>query len=229
MGSLVQHGRDASGQYYRRNRYYDATTGRFTQEDPIGLAGGINLYGYANGNPVGYSDPYGLSADTLKAFGDAAEDALGGIAITLAFALQSSNAEIRGAAEWLVARLDEMNADGVMNAYLEVRPRRGGESGAGPCRGALSGAVCGSVNTRWQNHRNVGVQALHEIGHLYAYAVKGHREPPANWIATDPSNDWALAFENAMRTIQGCGARAHHQVYMREQRESQNPSCFPQK
>ncbi len=60
MGSLLAHGRDASGQYYRRNRYYDSSTGRFTQEDPIGLAGGINLYGFANGDPISYSDPYGL-------------------------------------------------------------------------------------------------------------------------------------------------------------------------
>ncbi len=60
MGSLLAHGRDASGQYYRRNRYYDSSTGRFTQEDPIGLAGGINLYGFANGDPVAYDDPYGL-------------------------------------------------------------------------------------------------------------------------------------------------------------------------
>jgi uncharacterized protein RhaS with RHS repeats len=33
----------------------------FTQEDPIGLAGGLNLYGYANGDPVNFSDPFGLS------------------------------------------------------------------------------------------------------------------------------------------------------------------------
>jgi uncharacterized protein RhaS with RHS repeats len=34
--------------------------GLYTQQDPIGIAGGLNLYGYANGDPVNYSDPYGL-------------------------------------------------------------------------------------------------------------------------------------------------------------------------
>ena len=62
MGSLVYESRDASGLHYRRNRFYDAEQGRLTQEDPIGLAGGINVYGFANGDPVTYSDPYGLSA-----------------------------------------------------------------------------------------------------------------------------------------------------------------------
>ena len=43
-----------------RNRYYDPASGRFTQEDPIGLEGGLNLYGFANGDPVNFSDPFGL-------------------------------------------------------------------------------------------------------------------------------------------------------------------------
>jgi uncharacterized protein RhaS with RHS repeats len=34
--------------------------GLFTQEDPIGLAGGLNLYGYANGDPINFRDPFGL-------------------------------------------------------------------------------------------------------------------------------------------------------------------------
>jgi RHS repeat-associated protein len=53
--------RDDTGTMYRRARYYDPQTGRFTQEDPIGLAGGLNLYGYAGGDPVNYADPSGQS------------------------------------------------------------------------------------------------------------------------------------------------------------------------
>jgi RHS repeat-associated protein len=59
-GGLITGERDASGYEYKRNRYYDPESGRFTQEDPIGLAGGLNLYGYAAGDPVSYADPFGL-------------------------------------------------------------------------------------------------------------------------------------------------------------------------
>ena len=59
-GSLLESGQDASGYQYKRNRYYDPKTGRFTQEDPLGLAGGLNLYGFAGGDPVNFSDPFGL-------------------------------------------------------------------------------------------------------------------------------------------------------------------------
>ena len=34
---------------------------RFVQEDPIGLAGGMDLYGFASGDPINFSDPFGLS------------------------------------------------------------------------------------------------------------------------------------------------------------------------
>ena len=43
-----------------RHRFYDQETGRWTQEDPIGVAGGINLYAYTDNNPVNYTDPFGL-------------------------------------------------------------------------------------------------------------------------------------------------------------------------
>ena len=37
--------------YFYRARYYDATTGRFLDEDPIGLVGGINPYVYTRTCP----------------------------------------------------------------------------------------------------------------------------------------------------------------------------------
>lgn len=41
-------------------QYRDPQTGRFAQEDPLGLAGGTNAYGFANADPINYDDPFGL-------------------------------------------------------------------------------------------------------------------------------------------------------------------------
>ncbi|MBX3134187.1 MAG: RHS repeat-associated core domain-containing protein [Gemmatimonadaceae bacterium] len=65
QGSLLDGKTDPSGLQYMRNRYYNPASGQFTQPDPIGLAGGLNLYGYANGDPINFSDPFGLCPDSL--------------------------------------------------------------------------------------------------------------------------------------------------------------------
>ncbi len=69
-----------TGLHYNWHRYYDPATGRYLTPDPIGLAGGINLYGYVQNDPVNYFDSYGLikwmaiGKGTLATFG-------GGVAI----------------------------------------------------------------------------------------------------------------------------------------------------
>ena len=53
---------DANGLLYMRARYYNPYLCRFINPDPTGFSGGLNFYTYANGNPVSYLDPFGLSA-----------------------------------------------------------------------------------------------------------------------------------------------------------------------
>ena len=65
MGSLIEGQRDPGGGMYMRNRYYDPATGQFTQTDPIGIAGGLNTYGFANGDPVGNADAFGLCSTVI--------------------------------------------------------------------------------------------------------------------------------------------------------------------
>ncbi|MBC3299699.1 RHS domain-containing protein [Pseudomonas sp. SWRI18] len=48
-----------TGLHYNTLRFYDPDIGRFTTPDPIGLAGGLNLYQYAP-NPLSWIDPLGL-------------------------------------------------------------------------------------------------------------------------------------------------------------------------
>lgn len=58
---------DGTGLMYYRARYYSPTYGRFTAEDPIGFAGGYNLYVYVGGSPTTGTDPMGLFAPAVPA------------------------------------------------------------------------------------------------------------------------------------------------------------------
>ena len=56
-----------TGLYYNWHRYYDPDIGRYISADPIGLAGGMNLYAYVGNDPVDLVDPWGLTLDSPSA------------------------------------------------------------------------------------------------------------------------------------------------------------------
>ena len=66
-----------SGLHYNYFRDYDPQTGRYVESDPIGLNGGLNTFGYVEGNPVNLSDPLGLApGDMFASEAEARADAL---------------------------------------------------------------------------------------------------------------------------------------------------------
>ena len=60
-GHGVRH--EGGGIYRTYYRMYHSGRMRFTSADPIGLAGGGNLFAYGNGNPLFYLDPWGLCGE----------------------------------------------------------------------------------------------------------------------------------------------------------------------
>jgi len=65
------------GQYFDREtnlhynyfRYYEPETGRYISPDPIGLAGGMSVYGYVEQNPLSFVDSDGLLPDAIVDLG----------------------------------------------------------------------------------------------------------------------------------------------------------------
>jgi RHS repeat-associated protein len=58
-----------AGSFYNYFRSYQATTGRYTQADPIGLDGGWNRMAYVGANPLARFDATGLQATVPSPFG----------------------------------------------------------------------------------------------------------------------------------------------------------------
>ena len=215
-GGLVDGMRDASGQQYMRNRYYDPATGQFTQPDPIGIAGGLNSYGFAAGDPVTYSDPYGLAPDTIHAMNDAANEALGAMAILALLALNSDDGQVVAAGQEILTLLNDLHSS-TENVYFLIDPHSG-RSSTGPMN---DGSGIGSlVNPNQSTKRPIPVRGAHELGHAWAIISLGANDPN-NSDHRRIQNRESLRFENAMRTIYGC---THRRVHGTDSR-FQNPAC----
>jgi len=57
---------EETGLYYNYFRDYDPVLGRYVEADPIGLNGGVNLWGYVGQRPVSFVDQIGLCYIVVK-------------------------------------------------------------------------------------------------------------------------------------------------------------------
>ncbi|MGC0927743.1 RHS repeat-associated core domain-containing protein [Pantoea agglomerans] len=149
-----------TGLHYNRFRYYDPDAGRFVSQDPIGLAGGVNLYQYAP-NPLSWVDPLGLSKCSLvkaKSRNDALKQA-------------QAHAQVprvsRGGRN---IGIDELNPTSRGRAWSEMKSDGGKSLGRENRYG----------KNKWFEHPDghpdagqPGVPKHHESGHIHSVNPKG--------------------------------------------------------
>ena len=132
VGQLgVRH--EGNGLDFMRARFFSPSDGRFINEDPIGHAGGLNIYNYTSNNPLSRIDPTGLAAEQWIA----AWLTRGGTGVYL-----YADAAIGGAAAGETAIIvlpGAMIQAGAGGAAVEI----GAAAGAGLGLGAAAGVVGG--------------------------------------------------------------------------------------
>lgn len=189
-GSLLESKRDKSGLGYSRNRYFDPSTGRFTQEDPIGVAGGLNLYGFGGGDAINFADPFGLSPDTAFADDNAR---------------QAVHQCVRESAE-CAREVSDLASDSTTWTFQTARIRPPSPDATATYRDA-EGAPFGGVINIWPPNIPIAAQGLgipvnttavltHEMGHAIGNMVFWR-----NYRDREGCNEsCATLFENVART-----------------------------
>jgi RHS repeat-associated protein len=209
LGSLSVGMRDASGQMYMRNRYYNPQTGQFTQPDPIGLAGGLNSYGFAGGDPVSYSDPYGLKIycdAKTKVNNQSGCDLYEELRTRVNQGLRSDDQDVRAGARRLAGMLNAMNADEDRH-YVVTAGVLPDNSGAGievavPGRAGWWAAIVDPSqspnNPRQEVSASPWILVAHELGGARSRSLGGGHAAGS------------IPAENGARMIAGCRKRWLH-------------------
>ena len=153
-----------------RIQWYASRTGRFTQQDPIGLAGGLNLYGFAGGDPVNFSDPFGLWS--RKAHNRIIDAALGAL----------MSADRREGLKRVSLGLDLRNTnDNFMHSQRDAGQSPGDAAGMrdGFIRESLVGAAAAAASGDVKEADLLFGMAIHTIADKYSPAHSDAQGSPA--------------------------------------------------
>lgn len=197
-GTVLESKRDKTNLSYNRNRYYDPQTGRFTQEDPIGLAGGLNLYGFANGDPINFSDPFGLKIE-CNGQGCALWNRLVRLA---AEGMRSDDRRTRfyaGELNKLLTTAWESKATYRITAKDMLIMDK--VTGGGYTRGSSISLDPEYYTKRWDADAEIGL--AHELGHAVA-----NTEEKADLAQSDKAS---VKAEDSARNAKGCKERGVHE------------------
>jgi len=181
---------DGTGVYFYRGRYYSPAVQRFISEDPIGIAGGINLYAYVSNNPVNFNDPFGHDKGGGGPGGNGGDNGDGGNGGGSPPSQQDYNACMQSAASTLDSAISAARGEQVAGGLLTL----GGTVVAWYSFPALGEAFF-----------NEGAAGLFDFAHAGGFAYFGAGGPLAAGIGIfgkgtwDVSNAWNQYYANTIQ------------------------------
>ncbi len=171
-----------------------ARDGSLLTQDPIGRAGGGNLYAYAGNDPVAYRDPYGLCVPVNVCLGIAG--ALIGGATRFAFNLYSGRNPIEGVGSEM-ARGAAIGLTLGLAAPAFVAPAISAEITTGAAAGSRAMATLDRLETKFSN----------QLDHLTARDLEGAAKDLAGEFSGGQHlkevRDAARGLVNGIRVING--------------------------
>jgi RHS repeat-associated protein len=143
---------EETGLEYHSARYYLPWLGRWLSSDPIGIGDGVNLYRYAQNNPIQLSDPSGKQAEPLREIVTPQNVLMAATALQQAARVWGGAASIYTAAGVTTAGVATTAGAPVAATGTGAVPATATGVGAAPIAGAviyalaLSGAMIGALH-----------------------------------------------------------------------------------